>query len=59
MNKWLGFSLTPPLRICDSEEEHEEELRHDGSDGSDPLTHHPPGIYNIYVVGMPLLIFLI
>nr|AAT12507.1 AP2/EREBP transcription factor [Arabidopsis thaliana] len=29
MKKWLGFSLTPPLRICNSEEE---ELRHDGSD---------------------------
>ncbi|CAH8257954.1 unnamed protein product [Arabidopsis lyrata] len=43
MNKWLGFSLTPPLRICDSEEEHEEELRHDGSDvwGYDiNLDHH-------------------
>lgn len=48
MSKWLGFSLTPSLRICDREEEHSHD---DGSDGSlfvtDPLTHHPPG--NIYI----------
>lgn len=30
MNKWLGFSLTPRLRICDSDqEEEEEEPRHE------------------------------
>ncbi|XP_010471284.1 PREDICTED: AP2-like ethylene-responsive transcription factor AIL1 [Camelina sativa] len=54
MSKWLGFSVTPHLRTCDREEEEkdEEELRHNGSDGSlffaDPLTHHPcVGRYDI------------
>ncbi|WZZ33401.1 hypothetical protein YC2023_016802 [Brassica napus] len=54
MNKWLGFSLTPHLRISDRVQEEDEEnyvatnqqkalMPH--SDGSpfftDPLTHHP------------------
>ncbi|CAA7052496.1 unnamed protein product [Microthlaspi erraticum] len=31
MNKWLGFSLTPRLRICDRDQEEEEEPCHEGN----------------------------
>lgn len=31
MNKWVGFSLTPRLRICDRDQEEEEEPRHEGN----------------------------
>ncbi|CAF1909614.1 hypothetical protein HID58_047296 [Brassica napus] len=58
MNKWLGFSLTPHLRISDRVQEEDEEnyvatnqqkalMPH--SDGSpfftDPLTHHPHPVW--------------
>ncbi|KAG2313207.1 hypothetical protein Bca4012_027771 [Brassica carinata] len=59
MNKWLGFSLTPHLRISDRVQEEDEEnyvvtnqekaLMPLNSDGSlfynDPLTHHPPPVW--------------
>ncbi|CAH8334715.1 unnamed protein product [Eruca vesicaria subsp. sativa] len=60
MNKWLGFSLTPHLRISDKVQEEEDEENYVvsnqekallplNSDGSlfftDPLTHHPSPVW--------------
>ncbi|EOA34369.1 hypothetical protein CARUB_v10021893mg [Capsella rubella] len=61
MNKWLGFPLTPHLRICDREEEtDEEELRHDGSDvgryniNHDHHHHHEEEVPNSHQTEYPM-----